>query len=103
MDERHHVRILEDVLQLVLDVPEVDVDHHGTDLEHRDHGLDGLDGVARIDPHLVARLDSLFTQVVTEAVGPILQLRVGEFVTVRRECDAVGDEVDGVLYEVCDI
>ena len=89
--------------KLVLDVPVVDVDHHGPDLENRDHGLDRLDDVPAVDADLVTRLNAMFTQVVTEAVCSVLQLCISHLAVVRDQRNAVRNEVDCVLYEVCDV
>ncbi len=103
VNERNHVGVVEDVLQLVLDVPVIDVDHHGPDLENRDHGLDRLDDVPAVDADLVTRLNAMFTQVVTEAVCSVLQLCISHLAVVRDQRNAVRNEVDCVLYEVCDV
>ena len=92
VNERNHVGVVEDVLQLVLDVPVVDVDHHGPDLENRDHGLDRLDDVPAVDADLVTRLNAMFTQVVTEAVCSVLQLCISHLAVVRDQRNAVRNE-----------
>ena len=62
--QRHEVRVAEQVPQLVLDVPVVDVDRHRAALVRRDQGLDELDRVARVDADVVASADAALGQVV---------------------------------------
>ena len=98
--QRDHVRVLEQVPQLALDVAEVDVDQDGArldDAQHRDHDLDA---VAAVQPDLVVLLHALVEQVVGEAVGLLLQLGVGELFVAGDQGDAVRHGVDGVLGEI---
>jgi hypothetical protein len=54
VDERGQVGVGEHVTQLVLDVPVVDVDRGGAELAGGDQRLGCLDGIARVEPHVVA-------------------------------------------------
>ena len=54
--QRDQVRVGEHVPQLVLDVPVVDVDGGRAELARRDQRLDGLDGIARVEPDVIPRL-----------------------------------------------
>jgi hypothetical protein len=101
--QRHHVRVLEQVLQLALDVAEVDVDQDGAGLhgaQHRDHYLDA---VAAVEADLVVFAHALIDQVVREAVGLLLELAVGELFAPTDQGDAVRHGVDGVLGKVSDV
>ncbi len=100
MHQRDHVRVLEQVLQLALDVAEVDVDQDRArldDAEHRDHDLDA---VAAVQPDLVVLLDALVDEVVGQAIGLLLQLGVGELFVATDEGDTVRHGVDGVLGKI---
>ena len=98
--QRDHVRVLEQILQLALDVAEVDVHQNGArlhDAQHRDHDLDA---VPAVQPDLVVLLHPLVAQVVGQAVGLLLQLGVGELFVAGNEGDTVRHGVDGVLGEI---
>ena len=100
MHQRDHVRVLEQILKLALDVAVVDVDQDGAgldDAEHRDHDLDA---VAAVQPDLVVLVDALVDEVVGEAVGLLLQLGVGELVVTADQGDTVRHSVDGVLGKI---
>ena len=103
MHERHHVRVVEQVLQLALDVAEVDVDQDRAGLDDAQHRDDDLDAVAAVEPDLVVLLDALVDEVVRQAIGPLLQLGVRQRLVTRNEGDAVRHGVDGVLGEIGDI
>ncbi len=103
VDQRDHVRVLEQVAQLALDVAEVHVHQDGArlhDAQHRDHDLDA---VAAVQADLVVLLDALIDQVVRKAVGLLLQLCVCQLVVTADQGDTVRHSVDGVLGEVGDI
>ena len=102
VDDDDGVRVVEEVLQLGGDVPVVDVDHHGADLEDRDHGLDGLDGVAAVDRHLVVGPHAHGLQVVGEPVGPVLEFLEGEGAVPLDQDDPVRDAVHAVFDEISD-
>ena len=101
--ERHHVRVVEQVLQLAFDIAEVDVDQDRTGLDDAQHRDDDLDAVPAIEPDLVVLLDALVDEVVGQAIGPLLQLGVRQRLVTRNEGDAVRHGVDGVLGEIGDI
>ncbi len=103
MHQRDHVGVLEQVLQLALDVAEVDVDEDGAgldDAEHRDHDFDA---VAAVEADLVVLLHTLVDEVVSKAVGLLLQLGVGQLLVTRDEGDTVRHSVNGVLGEIGNI
>ncbi|OBI79775.1 hypothetical protein A5663_18590 [Mycobacterium sp. E740] len=103
MHQRHHVGVLEEVLQLAFDVAEVHVDEDRAglhDAEHRDHDLDA---VAAVQPDLVVLLDALVDEVVGQPVGLVLQLGVGQLVVAADQGDAVWHGIDGVLGEIGDV
>ena len=98
--QRDHVRVVEQILQLALDVAEVDVDQDGAglhDAEHRDHDLDA---VSAVQPDLVVLLDALVDQVVGEAVGLLLQLSIRQLLVTADQGNAVRHGVDGVLGKI---
>ena len=100
MHERDHVRVLEQILQLALDVAVVDVDEDGAglhDAEHRDHDLDA---VAAVESDLVVLLHTMVDEVVGQAVGLLLQLGVGDLLVTADQSDTVRHSVDGVLGEI---
>ena len=101
--ERHHVRVVEQVLQLAFDVAEVDVDQDRAGLDDAQHRDDDLDAVAAVEPDLVVLLDALVDEVVSQAIGLLLQLGVSQRLVTRDEGDAVRHGVDGVLGEIGDI
>ena len=90
--------------ELVLDVAVVDVDRDRAELEDRQQRHDVLDAVLGVDPDVVARADAPGGQVVGQPVGlaPPARRRSPRG---RRPGSrgAVGDDVDGVLEEVCDV
>ncbi len=59
VDQRHHVGVLEEVVELALDVAVVDVDVDRADLDDGEHGDDVLDAVLGVDADVVARADAL--------------------------------------------
>jgi hypothetical protein len=101
--QRHQVGVVEQVGQLVLDVAEVDVDRHGPQLEGGHHGHHPLGRVLAVDPDVVADPDAVVGEVVGQAVGPLLHLRVAEAVVAHHQGGAVAHDVDGALEEVSDV
>src|SRR5215467_147117 len=77
-DERDQVGVGEHVLQLVLGVPVVDVDGDRTKLAAGQDRLGGLDGVVCVEPDVLPGLDPEAGQIVRQAVGPLIQLAVGD-------------------------
>ena len=67
--DRLGVGVVEQVLQLVFDVPVVHVDRHRAQLVRREHRLDVLDAVHEVDGHVIAGADAVRGEVVREAVG----------------------------------
>ena len=103
VDERLQVGVVEQVAELLLDVPVVHVHRHGADLVGGQRRLDPLDAVGAVDADVVAGLDALGDQVVGEPVGPLLELPVGAPLVADDQHLAVGHEVDGVLEQVRDV
>ena len=101
--EGHRVAVVEEVDELLLDVPVVHVDGDGPQLEGGEHRLDELDAVVRVDGDVVPLADALGGEVVGEPVGPILQLGEGDPPVAADEGGAVGHHVDGVLDEVGEV
>ena len=75
----------------------------GPQLEDGPGGLDPLDGVVGVDPHVVARTDALGGQVVGELVGPGLHFGVGAPLAVGDEVLPLGIGVDGRLEQVGEV
>ena len=78
MDEGGQVGVPQVVRQFVLQVPVVDVDGHGAELDGGEQRFHGLDGVAGVKADMVAGTDALAGQVVGEAVGLVFELAVGD-------------------------
>jgi len=101
--ERLQIGVLEQVRELALDVPVVDVHPHRPQLEHGPEGLDPLDRVVGVDPHVVAGSDPVVREVVREAVGALLHLGVGAALTLRDQVLASSEVVGGVLEQVSQV
>ena len=103
MHERNEVRVVEQVPQLGFDVPVVHVDRNRTQLVGREHRLHELEAVEPVDADVVAGTDAVGREVVCEAVGALVELRVGLDPVPHDQRDAVGDGVDGVFDEVGEV
>ena len=103
VQQRHHVRVVEQVVQLAFDVAVVDVDGHGADLEDRQQRHDVLDAVLRVDPDVLAGLHPAAREVVRQPVGVGLELGVGHPALAHLDHVTLGDDVDGVLEEISDV
>jgi hypothetical protein len=97
------IRVLEDVAQLVGDVPVVDVDRDEPRLERAEERLDPLGAVPPVDRHLRTRLETQTEQVVGNAVRTVVELcerparRAGdERLAVRRRVDDDLEEIGEV-------
>lgn len=97
MDQRDHVGVVEQVAQLALDVAVVDVHQDGTRLDDAEHRDDDLDAVSAVEAHLVVLFSPLLEQIVSKAVGLLLQLGVGQLLVAADQGDTLGHSVDGVL------
>ena len=100
---RHGVGVVEEVDELLLDVPVVDVDRDRPQLVGGEHRLDELDAVVRVDRDVVALADALGGQVVGQAVRPLLQLGVGLLALAADQRRPIGHRVDRVLDEVGEV
>src|SRR5699024_1410774 len=76
---------------------------HCARLEDGDHRLDALDGVAAVEPDPVAGPHALGDQVMGEAVGALVHLRIGAGAVTGLQRDPVRHEVDTILDEVSDV
>ncbi len=103
MHQRHHVGVVEQVLQLAFDVAEVDVDEDGARLDDAQHRDDDLDAVSAVQADLVVLLDAVVDEIVRQPVGLLLQLGIGQLLTTADQGDAIGHSVDSVLGEVGDV
>ena len=103
VDQRHHVGVVEEVVELALDVAVVDVDVDRADLHHRQHGDDVLDAVLGVDADVVAGAYASRREEVGEPVGVGLELGVGHRAVSHLHGGVVRDGVDGVLEEVGDV
>jgi len=74
--QRDEVAVPEERAQLPGDVSVVDVDRNRADLEGRQHALDVLGPVEEVDADMIAGHDAGGQQVVSETVGPRVELRV---------------------------
>ena len=59
--------------------------------------------VEPVDADVVAGPDALRREVVREAVRPLLELRVRARLVGDDQRDPIGDGVDDVLGEICDV
>ena len=96
-DHRAQVRVVVEIPQLVFDVPVVHVDRHRADLEAREHPLDVLGSVEKLEPDVVAAADADGRQVVGEAVGAIVECSVCETPLARDDGFTIGNGVTNHL------
>ena len=82
-DEADESRVLVEVLQLAGRVAVVDVDRHGPDLEASEHALDVLGAVGELEADPIAGADAGTFEVVSKAVGALVQLGVTEPASAR--------------------
>ena len=71
---RHDIGVVVQVDELVLDVAVVHVDRNGAQLVRREHRLDELDAVVRVDRDVLTLTDAVRREVVRQPVRPLLQL-----------------------------
>jgi hypothetical protein len=103
VDQRHQVRVVEEVGELRLDVAIVDVDGDGAQLVAGEHPLDELRRVEGVDADVLAGRHALRRQVVRQSVRAPLELRIGAPGRIRDEHLALGHGVDGRLEEIGDV
>lgn len=77
-DERRQIRVTVEVDQLLLHVAVVDVDGDDACLHTGQHGLEVLDAVVEVQPEMLAGTDARLDEVVGDAVGRGVELRVRE-------------------------
>ena len=100
MNERGQVGVPQVILQFAAQVPVVDIDGDGAQLDDGEQRFHRLDGVAGIEADMVTGLDSLGSQVVGQAVGLVFQLGVGDLAVAADQRDPPGEGVDGMLEQV---
>ena len=100
VDEDGQAGVFQVVRQLLRQVPVVDVDHHGPELDRGEQRRHGLDGVAGVQADVAAGADALGGQVVREAVGLVLEPAVGDLAVAADQRDPLGEGVDGMLEQV---
>ena len=88
------------VRQFARQVPVVDVDGHGAELDRGEQRRHGLDGVAGVEADVAAGADPLGGQVVGQAVGLVFELAVGDLAVAADQRDPLGEGVDGMLEQV---
>ena len=98
--DRPEVGVVEEVAQLALDVPVVDVHRHGPDLVEGGHGLDPLHAVVGVDADVVAVADPGRLEVVGQAVHLLLEFGEGVPVPLEDQGDTVPHAVDVGLEHV---
>ena len=69
----HHIGVVEEIEQLIIDVAVVDVDRDGANFEAGPHGLDKFVAVVEVEPDLIARADSVCEEMVGDLVGTRLE------------------------------
>ena len=103
VDEDLEVGVVDDVAELRGDVAEVEVDRHGPGLVAADHGLDPLGAVSGEDADMGAGGDPGVAEVMGEAVGPGVELGVGEAHVARHQGQPVRHGVDHQLEQVGEV
>ena len=104
VDERDDVGVVEEVAQLLLDVAEVDVHRRRADLVDREHRLDPLDAVRRVDADVVAGLARPRRwSVCASRFARSSSSRVGDPPALVDDRDAVGHLVGGELEQVGEV
>ena len=97
------VGVLEDVAQLVGDVPVVDVDRDEPGFERPEERLDPLGAVPAVDRHLRTGFETQTEQVVGEAVRALVELRERPARRAGHERLAVRHSVDDDLEEIGEV
>ena len=99
-DQADEPGILVEVAKLRGDVAVIDVDGNGADLEAGEHPLEVLAPVGQLQADAVAGADAGAREMVREAVGPTVELGVGEPTVVGDDGRLLRDDVDHALEEV---
>ncbi len=103
VDRGHDVGVVEEVDELVGDVAIVHVDGDGPQLVGREHRLDVLNAVVRVDRDVIALADTVRGEVVGQPIGPRVQLRERDRAITTDQRGPVGNNVAGVLGEISQI
>ena len=99
-DQAHQAGVVVEVLEFAGDIAVVDVDRNRPDLEAGQHDLDVLGPVGQLHPDTVTCSDPGGGQVVSETVGPPVEVPVGE---AARTCDhgfGIGHLIGDELVEI---
>jgi hypothetical protein len=100
MNECDQVRIVAHVSQLGPGVAVVDVDRGGAELARGEQRLDGLDGVARVEPDVVPWAGPESGQVVSEPVDALVEFGVGHLAVAAGHRRAFAECIGSMLEEV---
>jgi hypothetical protein len=100
VDEGGQAGVPQVIRQFVAQVPVVDVDGSGTELDGGQQRFHGLDGVAGVEADMVTASDPLGRQVVGEPVGLVFELGVRDLAVAADQRDPVREDVDGMLEQV---
>ncbi len=101
--EHHQIGILEQIAELGLDVAIVDVDRDRAQLVRREDRLDELVTVEAVDADVIPGSHALGREVMRQPVRALLQLRVRARLVGDDEGDPIGNAVDNVFGEICDV
>ena len=100
VDEDGQARVVQVVRQLLRQVPVVDVDHYGPELDRGEQRRHGLDGVAGVQADVAAGTDALGGQVMREPVGLVLEPGVGDLAVAADQRDTLREGIHGMLEQV---
>jgi hypothetical protein len=100
VNEGGQVGVPQVIGQFALEVPEVDVDGDGAQLDRGEERLHRLDGVAGVEADVAAWTGPLGGRVVGQAIGLVLELAVGDLALAVDQRDPVGEGVGGMLEDV---
>src|SRR6266581_5215944 len=100
VDEGGQVAVPQVVRQFTAQVPVVDVDGDGAELDDGEQRFHGRDGVAGIEADVVAGTHSLSGQVVGQAIGLVFEFAVGELAVAADQRGPLREGVDGMLEQV---
>ena len=92
-DQRGHVGVVVQVLQLTGHIVEVHIDRHGAQFVGREHGLDILGAVAKLQADMIVPAQAQARPVVRQARGAIVQFPVAQAPLLADHGDTVGNRI----------
>jgi hypothetical protein len=100
VNEGGQVGVPQVIRQFVAQVPVVDVDGSGPELDGGEQRFHGLDGVAGVEADMVTGTDPLGGQVVGQPVRLVFELGVRDLAVAEDQRDPVREGIDGMLEQV---